>query len=187
MRALVRTCAVLAVVLCLLPSAAAAAAETPATGNTGEAGEADAQEKKRPDTFDEWMALARNGDLEAQCNVGVFYVNGREVPQDYKLGLEWLGRSADAGFDYAQYVLANLYSKGIGEQQPDNYKAYYWASLAAAIGDMPDQYQQKAAKIREASKELLDAAQLSKVQAETREWWAKYKQDKDNVRDQDTK
>lgn len=135
---------------------------------------APAEEWKRPETFPEWMAKALDGDPEAQCNVGVFYVNGESIPQNFHLGVEWLGRSADQGFSYAQFVLAGLYTRGVGDLPPDTLKAYFWASLSAAATDLPEKHLRKAAKIRDANRDRLTIDELRQAQDMTRQWWEKH-------------
>lgn len=136
--------------------------------------ESEAQEPKKPATFAEWMANAEKGDPEAQCNIGVFYVNGESVPQNFHLGVEWLARSADQDFSYAQYVLAGLYTRGVGDLPPDTLRAYFWASLCAAATDLPEKYLRKAAKIRDANRDRLTIEELRKAQEMTRQWWKKH-------------
>jgi len=138
------------------------------------AAEAPAEAPKKPETFAEWMALAEKGDPEAQCNVGVYYVNGASVPQNFHLGVEWLSRSADQNFSYAQYVLAGLYTRGVGDLPPDTLKAYFWASLSAAATDLPEKHLHKAAKIRDANRDRLTVEQLRQAQDMTRQWWEKH-------------
>jgi len=131
-------------------------------------------EPKKPATFAQWMAKAEQGDPEAQCNVGVFYVNGDSVPQNFPLGIKWLSHAADQGFSYAQYVMAGLYTRGVGDMPPDTLKAYFWASLSAAATDLPEKYLRKAAKIRDANRDRLTVEQLRQAQDMTRQWWEKH-------------
>jgi len=41
-----------------------------------------------------WMALANEGNSEAQNNLGWLYANGLGVPQDYRLAEKWYTLSA---------------------------------------------------------------------------------------------
>ena len=117
------------------------------------------------DPFPGLLALAGNGDPKAQCAVGIDYLNGRRVAQDYRLGLHWLSKASDAGFAYARYVLADVYSRGYAGVPVDDASAYYYASLAAASSSLDDKVRERAAKLRDASAKRLSTAQLAAMQA----------------------
>jgi TPR repeat protein len=123
--------------------------------------------KSRPTSFEGWLPLAEAGDAEAQCNIGVAYLNGNKAAQDFAKGLAWLSRSSDAGFGYARYVLADVYSRGYAGVPASDEKAYYYATLAAASSSLSEKYRDKAAKIRDASAKRLTPAQITRVQAST--------------------
>lgn len=116
-------------------------------------------------TFAGTLAKARAGDPEAQCEAGVAYLNGDRVAQDFHQGLSWLTQASDAGFGYARYVLADVYSRGIAGVQVDDENTYYYASLAAASSTLSDKYRERAVKLREASAKRLSVAQLANLQA----------------------
>lgn len=145
----------LGVVLCLL------AATTVLAGQKVE------EVKVRPTTFAEWLPLAEQGDPEAQCSLGVAYLNGNSVAQDFTKGLAWLVRSSDAGFGYARYVLADVYSRGYAGVPVSDEKAFYYAILAAASSSLSEKYREKAVKIRDACGKRLTPAQVTRVQAST--------------------
>ena len=44
----------------------------------------------RATTFEDWLSLAEEGNAEAQCQIGVAYLNGSGVAQDFAKGLPWL-------------------------------------------------------------------------------------------------
>ncbi|WP_428558731.1 MAG: tetratricopeptide repeat protein [Solidesulfovibrio sp. DCME] len=136
-----------------------AAAAPPPTGPDA----ADAVEAA--ETFDVRLAKAQAGDARAQCEVGVAYINGTDVPQDFRQGLDWLHASSDAGFGYARFVLADLYSRGYGGVPVDDAKAYYFGTLAAASSTLPERFRERAVKLRNASAKRLSAAQLTSLQA----------------------
>jgi uncharacterized protein len=121
----------------------------------------------RPATFEAWLPLAEAGDAEAQCNLGVAYLNGTKVAQDFAKGLGWLLRASDAGFGYARYVLADVYSRGYAGVPVSDEKAYYYAVLAAASSSLSEKYRAKAVKIRDASAKRLTPAQMTRIQAST--------------------
>jgi TPR repeat protein len=111
------------------------------------------------------MALAENGDPQAQCDVGIAYLNGRYVTQDYRLGLNWLTKSSDLGFAYARFVLADVYNRGYAGVPVNEELAYYYASLAAASSALPDRLRDRAAKLRDATAKRLTTAQITGMQA----------------------
>ncbi|WP_075352851.1 SEL1-like repeat protein [Desulfovibrio sp. DV] len=111
------------------------------------------------------MALAENGDPKAQCDVGIAYLNGRHVAQDYRLGLHWLTKSSDSGFAYARFVLADVYNRGFAGVPVNVELAYYYASLAAASSTLPDKIRDRAAKLRDAGAKRLSTAQITGLQA----------------------
>jgi len=117
------------------------------------------------DPFPGLMAQAENGDPKAQCAIGIDYLNGRHVAQDYRLGLDWLTKSSDAGFAYSRYVLADVYSRGVAGAPVDDERAYYYASLAAASSTLDTKARERAGKLRDASAKRLNNAQLTAQQA----------------------
>ena len=48
--------------------------------------------------MDELHARAKEGDAEAQYNLGVMYINGKGVRQDLTVAKEWFGKSCDNDF-----------------------------------------------------------------------------------------
>jgi TPR repeat protein len=51
-----------------------------------------------------WFGLALQGDAEAQFNLGLLYVKGEGVPQDYVDAAEWYRRAAEQGHAGAQFA-----------------------------------------------------------------------------------
>ncbi len=81
----------------------------------------------------EWQPLAKQGDADAQFNLGLLYNNGRGVPQDYKEAAKWYGLSAVQGHVQAQNNLGFMYGEGQGV--PQDYKtAVKWWRLSAEQG-----------------------------------------------------
>jgi len=111
------------------------------------------------------MERAENGDPKAQCDIGIAYLNGRHVAQDYRLGLHWLTKSSDAGFAYARFVLADVYNRGYAGVPVNEELAYYYASLAAASSTLPDRVRDRAVKLRDTAAKRLSAAQITGMQA----------------------
>lgn len=56
---------------------------------------------------------ASQQDVRAEYNLGLLYLQGQTTPVDYKKGVDWMLDAAYKGEPSAQYVLANLYEKGL--------------------------------------------------------------------------
>lgn len=63
--------------------------------------------------------------------LGVMYMKGQGVEQDYEEAGKWLRKASEFGLPQAQYKLANLYTQGKGVPQDYEY-AYIWYSVGAA-------------------------------------------------------
>lgn len=75
----------------------------------------------------------KQGDAQAQNNLGFMHERGEGVPQDYEEAVEWYRKAADQGYAPAQYNLGVMYRKGTGVSQDDE-KAKAWYQKAAAQG-----------------------------------------------------
>jgi len=81
----------------------------------------------------EWTPLAKQGDVDAQYNLGLIYDKGRGVPKNYKTAVKWYRLAAKQGNAFAQSNLGYMYEKGTGV--PLDYKtAVKWYRLAAEQG-----------------------------------------------------
>ncbi|MCW8451588.1 tetratricopeptide repeat protein [Legionella quinlivanii] len=60
-----------------------------------------------------YQLAAAQQDVRAEYNLGVIYLEGKTNPVDYQKGIEWMTDAAFKGNAYAQYVLANIYEKGL--------------------------------------------------------------------------
>jgi TPR repeat protein len=60
----------------------------------------------------ELLKNAELGDATSQCNLGVCYLNGTEVNQDYKESVKWFKKAAEQGNAVAQYYLGICYFNG---------------------------------------------------------------------------
>lgn len=75
---------------------------------------------------------AEQGLADAQYNLGVFYVAGWGVPQDYAKAAYWYGKAAEQGDADAQFNLV-CYYKGLGTSK-DKAQAIYWFEKVAGQG-----------------------------------------------------
>ena len=81
----------------------------------------------------EVQKAAKQGDVEAQADLGMMYVTGYRVAKNYKQGSAWLRKAAKQGHTKAQYNLSLMYANGQGVAQ-NNKLAYVWSSVAATNG-----------------------------------------------------
>src|SRR5258706_13979882 len=69
--------------------------------------------------------LANDGDAVAQYNLGLTYMTGQGVQQDYAMAAIWFRKAAEQGYAFAQSNLGVLYRDGRGVQ-PDSTEAGKW-------------------------------------------------------------
>ena len=89
--------------------------------------------------FQEWLALAEEGDVRAQYNVGWMNAYGIGTLQDYEAAANWYRKSADQGFVHAQFNLGNMYLRGDGVEK-DDALAFSWFMKSAEQEDAASQY-----------------------------------------------
>jgi TPR repeat protein len=89
--------------------------------------------------YNEWLPLAREGDLAAQRNIGHLYRLGRGVPQDFAVAANWYRRAAEKGLTRAQANLGDMYLRGQGVGQ-DVEEAATWFHRAATHGHVISQF-----------------------------------------------
>ena len=87
----------------------------------------------------EWTPLAKQGNVNAQYNLGVMYENGQGVPKNYKTAVKWYRLAAEQGNAAVQYILGQMYRQGRGVSQ-DYKTAVKWYKLAAEQGSAFAQY-----------------------------------------------
>ena len=89
----------------------------------------------------DFIALAENGDAEAECNLGKCHYLGQGTPQNYYVALSWFRKSADKNCAEAQYYIGRCYSYGQGFPKPDYEQAFSWYEKAAEQDYADAQYQ----------------------------------------------
>ena len=89
------------------------------------------------DKVSEWMVKAEEGDREAQYNLAECYmynmshISGWDKSMtNHKKAFEWYKKSAEQGYDNAQYALTLCYINGSGTPQ-DYSKSLFWARKGA--------------------------------------------------------
>tara|TARA_B100000768_G_scaffold22866_1_gene20419 strand:+ start:536 stop:1141 length:606 start_codon:yes stop_codon:yes gene_type:complete len=84
--------------------------------------------------FIQWHPLAKQGNIDAQFQIGLMYSYGNGVKQDYFEALKWHELAGNNGNRTAQLFLGDLYFDG--ENIPQDFKkAKKWYSLSADLGD----------------------------------------------------
>ena len=81
-----------------------------------------------------WEPLAKQGNADAQYNLGVMYEKGQGVPENDKTAVKWYKLAAEQGVADAQTSLGVMYGKGRGVPH-DYVRAHMWYNLAASQGD----------------------------------------------------
>src|SRR6266436_4875191 len=77
--------------------------------------------------------LANDGDATAQFNLGLMYMTGQGVQQDYSAAALWFRKAAEQGYAVAEFLLGNQYANGKGVPQ-DYSEAMIWFQRAAEQG-----------------------------------------------------
>ena len=77
--------------------------------------------------------LAERGDAIAQYNLGLMYLAGQGVNQDYGQAAKWFRKAAEQGDAPAQYNLGLIYQGGQSVKQ-DSVEAAMWYRKAAEQG-----------------------------------------------------
>ena len=81
-----------------------------------------------------YRKASEQGDVRAQCNLGLCYKNGQGVERSYEEAVKWFRKAAEQGNARAQCNLGGCYSFGWGVGQ--SYKeAVKWFRKAAEQGD----------------------------------------------------
>ncbi len=78
---------------------------------------------------------AASGDPSAEFEVAARFAEGKGVPQDFAMAVDWYQRSANRGFAVAQYRLGTLYERGLGVPT-DTARARAWYAKAAEAGNI---------------------------------------------------
>ncbi len=77
---------------------------------------------------------AEGGDAQAECDLGIAYADGKDVPVDRHKAFKWLLKAAEHGVGKAQFRLASAYAEGSGVRQSTE-EAVKWYRRAAEQGD----------------------------------------------------
>ena len=99
---------------------------------------AGAPPEPEPGTTAWYLRAAEQGDDNAQNTVGLMYLHGEELAQDFSQAVHWFKKAAEADNNAARNNLGLMYAQGQGVEQ-DYVQAAHWFQLAAAADNIPAQ------------------------------------------------
>jgi len=111
--------------------------------------------------FNTMISLAKTSEEDAlpQYYLGVMYLQGQGVEQNFEEAGKWLRKAAENRLPQAQYKLANLYTEGKGV--PKDYEfAYVWYSVGSAHDHKLSKEAVGKAKEKLSESELTEAEKL---------------------------
>ena len=110
--------------------------------------------------FTTMQSLAETSDHGfAQYYLGMMYMKGQGVEQDYKNASNWFRKASEKSIPQAQYKLGDLYFKGRGV--PKDYEfAYVWFSVGASHKHQLSMNAVNKAKAKLSDEELKEADKL---------------------------
>ena len=114
-----------------------------------------------------FLPLAEERDARAQTYLGVMYLRGQGVPQNFAVAAYWLQLASSAGVPTAQYFFGLMYDKGQGVPQ-DFVRAQAWLNLAVAHAE--PRLRDRWALIRNAVASKMTEAQLAEARRLAYEW-----------------
>ncbi len=114
-----------------------------------------------------FLPLAEERDARAQTYLGVMYLRGQGVPQNFAVAAYWLQLASSAGVPTAQYFFGLMYDKGQGVTQ-DFVLAQAWLNLAVAHAE--PRLRDRWALIRNAVASKMTEAQLAEARRVAYEW-----------------
>lgn len=105
------------------------------------------------------IAKTNETDPYPQYYLGVMYLKGQGVEQDYNQAATWLRKASENRLPQAQYKLAGLYTEGHGVPKDLEF-AYVWLSVAATYKHALSMSAVPKAKAKLSDAELADAQKL---------------------------
>ena len=117
-----------------------------------------------------YRRAAEQGLADAQYNLGVTYIIGKGVPQDYAEAVYWFRQAVEQGHAAAQYSLGCMYSMGRGVLQ-DYIQAHKWVNLAASwLSSFEREWRDIAVQARNEITSKMTPVQIAEAQRLAREW-----------------
>jgi len=110
--------------------------------------------------YNTMISLANTSeDKIAQYYLGIMYMKGQGVEQDFEMAGEWFRKASEQGLAVAMYKLAGLYTEGKGVPKDLEF-AYVWYSVGAVHNHEKSINSIEKAKSKLSSEELASANQL---------------------------
>jgi TPR repeat protein len=116
-----------------------------------------------------FLPLAEERDARAQTYLGVMYLRGKGVPQNFAVAAYWLHLASAAGVPTAQYFFGLMNDKGQGMAQ-DFVLAQAWLNLAVAHAE--PRLRSRWVLIRDAVASKMTEDQLAEARELAYEWRA---------------
>lgn len=117
-----------------------------------------------------YSPLAKDGNAEAQYNLGMMYRAGRGVPRDIKEAAKWYRLAAEQGNPLAQFNLGWMYASGKGVPQ-DYVRSRMWFNVA--IANAASEAKKEFIVDRDSIAESMTADQIAKAQELSKKCTAK--------------
>ena len=114
---------------------------------------------------------AEQGVAAAQYNLGIAYLDGHGVPQDYTEAARWWRKASEQGYVNAQCNLGMLYHNGQGVPK-DYVESLKWFKIAAATGD------KKSVELRDKLMRGMTSEQIAEGQRRVTEFVSKKSPDR---------
>ena len=133
------------------------------------------QAKVEEDTIANIKRLAEQGNAAGQYMLGVMYLKGEGVPQNYQKAVGWWRLAAEQGYATAQFHLGAMYFMGKGLPQ-DYVQAHMWTNLSISRllrefpSEMTDRIGELAHQMRDLITDMMTPEQIAKAQQLAHEW-----------------
>jgi enhanced entry protein EnhC len=127
-------------------------------------------EKNVPQAIYLYRLAADQKDLKAEYNLGLLYLEGKEVEPNYQNAIGWLTRAAFKGNPQAQFALGLIWEKGYRDSKglevipPDHEQSQLMYYLAAGNYYGPAQYRLAEMLVREKPADVSIAAKAKRNQ-----------------------
>ncbi len=110
--------------------------------------------------YNTMISLANtSNDKIAQYYLGVMYMKGQGVEQDFEIAGEWFRKASEQGLAVAMFKLAELYTEGKGVPKDLEF-AYVWYTVGAVHKHQKSINMVDKAKSKLSSEELVSANKL---------------------------
>jgi|GEM_PF-2284612 len=124
--------------------------------------------------IDDVRDKAENGDVEAQLELGLIYVQGKDADQDFTAAKKWWDRAAEQGNAAARYYVGLMYARGDGVTQDMDQARSMWEQSADmdhvgalfSLGMLYVEGEAVKGDYVEAGQYFIRAAQLGNVQSQ---------------------